>query len=163
MNSFLKLLSILSLSFLFLTNVATAQELPDEPIPDEPQEQEPPLEDKMYYTCETFTDNGDYKLSAVVNFTLETFTGVMEILWVNEYGGELPRLRQGVTLNSSRVKEGKVGKKPIFIVESKNVRTGNSLKLVVPMKAETYGDTMGELHVNGESFEVKCAIEIDIY
>lgn len=156
MNCFKKLTSVLPLVFMLMTRVALSQELPDEPLPTQ--------EDKMYYTCETYTDGGDYKLSAVVNFTLETFTGVMEILWVNESSyGELPRLRQGVTLNSSRVREGKDGKKPVFIVESKNVRTGNSLKLVVPMKAEIYGDTMGELYVNDESFEVKCSVEIDIY
>ena len=164
MNAFFKLASILSLSFLLTANVARSQELPDDPTDPTEFPEEPAQEDKMYYTCETYTDNGDYKLSAVVNFTLDTFTGVMEILWVNESTyGELPRLRQGVTLNSSRVREGKQGKKPVFIVESKNARTGNSLKLTVPMKAEIYGDTMGELIVNGESFEVKCAIEIDIY
>ena len=148
------MLAMLGWAFTFFCGVTNAQEYPEDPA----------QEDKIYYTCETYTDGGDFKLSAVVNFTLETYAGVMEILWVNESTyGELPRLRQGVTLNSSRVREGKQGKKPVFIVESKNDRTGNSLKLVVPMKADVYGPTMGELYVNGESFEVKCAVEIDIY
>ena len=138
--------------------LAQSQEVPDDPkdIPTE--------EDKIYYTCETYTDSGEYKLSAVLNFTLDSYNGVLEVIWVNESTyGELPRLRHGATLNATRVKAGKQGRTPVFIIESLNARTGNGVKVIVPMKADVYGDTMGEIHVNGSSFEAKCTVEIDTY
>jgi len=148
---------ILILIFTFFSSVY-AQETPDDGT------QIPTDEDKIYYTCETYTDGGEYKLSAVLNFTLDSFNGVLEILWVNETTyGELPRLRHGATLNATRVREGKQGRRPVFIIESINARTGNGVKVVVPMKADVYGDTMGEIHINDVSFEVKCTLEIDTY
>lgn len=158
MKTLMKVNLLATVFLLGMTNFVMAQESPEEP------QQTPKEEDKIYYTCETYTDSGEYKLSAVLNFTLESYTGILEVLWVNETRyGELPRLRHGASLNSSRVREGKVGRTPVFIVESNNARTGNKIKVVVPMKAEIYGNTMGEIHVNDESFEVKCSVEIDTY
>lgn len=145
-------------AFLSFSSLVQSQDLPS-------GNQDLPVdEDKIYYTCETYTDAGEFKLSAVLNFTLDSFTGILEVLWVNESTyGELPRLRHGATLNATRVKEGKQGRTPVFIIESMNARTGNGVKVIVPMKADVYGDTMGEIHVNGVSFGVKCTVEIDTY
>jgi len=148
---------LVSLFFVGFSCFTISQELPEEP-------QGPLEEDKIYYTCETYTDAGEYKLSAVLNFTLDSFTGVLEVFWVNESTyGELPRLRHGATLNSTRVREARAGRTPVFVIESNNSRTGNNIKVIVPMKADVFGDTMGEIHVNGVSFEVKCTVEIDTY
>ena len=124
---------------------------------------DPILEDRIFYTCETYTDGGTYRLNAKLDFGLKSFEGKMDITWYNDRSySENPRLGFKSILNSSKISEEVIRKEPVFIVQSSEKITRNSIKLILPMRVEVYGKTMGELHINGESFEVQCLIEVGV-
>lgn len=160
MNLLLKMLLTLTL----MGNLAFAQSF-GEDNDNNNDDDDDKKEDTIYYACETFTDGGTYKLyTNGFHFGLDSYDGEMEIKWENDSDySELPRFRHGATLRKENIREGHKAGKPVFIVTSINPRTGNGVKLVLPMRAEVYGRTMGEIHINDESFEVQCMIEIDLF
>lgn len=122
-------------------------------------------EDRISYSCETYTDGGVYKLyTSRFYFNLISLKGEMEVKWENELDySELPRFRHGACLYPADIKKIKKNNKSFFEVISTNQYTENTVKLLLPTKAEVYGRTMGEIHINDESFEVQCMLEVDIY